>query len=577
MFNRYFQDELANLRDLGAEFSEAHPAIAPMLSGATTDPDVERLLEGVAFLTALMRQKLDDDFPEIIHELIRLLWPHYLRPVPSSTVVAFTPKPTLKQSAIVPAGTHLDSVPIEGTSCRFRTCCDVELHPMQLTDVGFVDAAGKPPAIRLVLEMRGLKLADWNPKAVRFFLAGAYREATDVYLLLQRYLRQVVITPMDGGSPVRLDPENVRPVGFSNDEGLIPYPSRSFPGYRILQEYFIFPERFLFLDLFGWNHWIDRGGGNRFEVLFELDKLPFGAPRIKKEHFVLSATPVVNIFPQDAEPIRVDHKSTEYPVRSAGGVPEHYQVYSVQSVVGFIQGTAEQRTYAPFDVFSPQGEGTPVYNLKVKRSTTKDASETYISVAYPPEMKLATSETLSIQLECTNGRLPENLQAADITVPTSDSPEFAEFKNIRAPSATVLPPLGKNLLWRLLSHLSLNYTSLGRAQNLKAVLGLYVFEETRDRAKVIANKKRVAGIQEINVSPSNKLVSGVMMRGQDMQMRILEDHFAGPGDLFLFGSVLDCFLGSYASMNTYTQLTVEEASKGDRYQWPARIGEHLLI
>ena len=577
MFNRYFQDELANLRDLGAEFSESHPAIAPMLSGATTDPDVERLLEGVAFLTALMRQKLDDDFPEIIHELIRLIWPHYLRPIPSSTVVGFRPKPTLKQSASVPAGTHLNSVPVEGTSCTFRTCCDVELHPIELMEAGLVEAAGKPPAIRLVFELRGLKLEDWSPTTLRFFLAGDYREAADLYLLLRRYLRQVIITPLDGGHPIRLSPENIQPVGFSGDEGLIPYPTRSFPGYRILQEYFVFPERFLFLDLLGWNRWVGRGGGNRFEVLFELDELPFNRPRIRKQHFVLSATPAVNIFPQDAEPIRIDHKSTEYPVRSTGGSPEHYQVYSIQRVVGFVQGTAEQRTFVPFDVFSPRGEGRPRYHLSVRQSPTKNVSEVYLSVAYPPEMKLAASETLSLQLECTNGALAENLQAGDISVPTSDSPEFAEFLNIRAPSAAVLPPLGKNLLWRLLSHLSLNYQSLGKAESLRAILELYVFEETRDRARVLANQKRISGIEDVSVSPTSKIVSGVMMRGQDILIRLREDHFAGPGDLFLFGSVLDSFLGSYASMNTYTQLTVEEVSRGDRYQWPARIGEHPLI
>ena len=192
-------------------------------------------------------------------------------------------------------------------------------------------------------------------------------------------------------------------------------------------------------------------------------------------------------------------------------------------------------------------------------------------------MKLSGSETLSIRLECTNGALPEGLQVGDISVPTSDSPEFAEFRNIRAPSATVLPPLGKNLLWRLLSHMSLNYTSLAKAENLKAVLELYVFDETRDRAGVIANKKRISGIEEVTASSSNKLVSGVMMRGQEIVVKIREDHFAGPGDLFLFGSVLDSFLGSYASMNTYTQLVVEEVSRGDRYKWPARIGEHFLI
>jgi type VI secretion system protein ImpG len=231
----------------------------------------------------------------------------------------------------------------------------------------------------------------------------------------------------------------------------------------------------------------------------------------------------------------------------------------------------------PFDDFSPQGKGTPVYHLTVKRSATKAVSDVFMSVAYPPEMKLATAETLSIQLECTNGNLPESLQVGDVSVPTSDSPEFAEFKNIRAPSATVLPPLGKNLLWSLLSHLSLNYSSLAKAENLRAVLEMYIFSETRDRGRVTANKKRVAGIQEVRATPSSKLVSGVMMRGQDIVVHILEDHFSGAGDLFLFGSVLDSFLGAYATMNSYTQLIVEEASKGDQYRWPARIGEHFLI
>jgi len=137
MFNRYFQEELDNLKDLGAEFSKAHPAVAPMLSGRSADPDVDRLLEGVAFLTALLRQKLDDEFPEIIHELIRLIWPHYLRPLPSTSIVAFTPKPILKQSITIPPGTQVASVPVQGTSCLFQTCYPVEVHPLHLLEASF--------------------------------------------------------------------------------------------------------------------------------------------------------------------------------------------------------------------------------------------------------------------------------------------------------------------------------------------------------------------------------------------------------------------------------------------------------
>lgn len=153
MFNRYYQDELAYLKELGAEFSKAHPALAPMLTGPTADPDVERLLEGVAFLTALLRQKLDDEFPELINELMQLIWPHYLRPIPSTTIVAFTPKPTLKQSQIIPSGIQIASIPVEGTSCLFKTAYDLEIHPLNLLDASFAQPSGRPPVIKLLLSL----------------------------------------------------------------------------------------------------------------------------------------------------------------------------------------------------------------------------------------------------------------------------------------------------------------------------------------------------------------------------------------------------------------------------------------
>ena len=113
MFNKYYQQQLQNLRELTREFSKVHPAIAPMLSGTTSDPDVERLLEGVAFLTGLLHRKLDDEFPEIIHGLMDIIFPHYLRPIPSTSIVMFFPKPSMRETITVHAGTSLASIPIE--------------------------------------------------------------------------------------------------------------------------------------------------------------------------------------------------------------------------------------------------------------------------------------------------------------------------------------------------------------------------------------------------------------------------------------------------------------------------------
>jgi type VI secretion system protein ImpG len=577
MFNRYYQDELSQLRDLGEEFSKAHPALAPMLSGPTTDPDVERLLEGVAFLTGLMRQKLDDEFPEIIHGLIQLIWPHYLRPIPSSTIIAFRPKATLKESFTVPAGIYINSVPIEGTSCTFKTSYEIELHPLSLLEASFEQPPGKPPYIRLLFELNALTLSNWEPHTLRFFLGGDYALASDIYLLLKYYLKKILITPVEKGHSLNLAPEYLKPAGFAHKEAVIPYPSHAYPGYRIIQEYFILPEKFLFLDLTGWEHWQERGDGIKFEVRFELKNLPFVPPRIKKENFILFTSPAINIFPFDADPVRLDHKKTEYLVRPSGSNSEHHQVYSVDHVTGFVQGTAEEKHYTPFEAFDSKPKSGSVYHVTRRISPIKPVFDVYLSVASRPEAGPPAQETLSVQLTCTNGFLPERLHPGDISLPTSSTPEFVEFRNIHTPTSYALPPLGTNLLWHLLSNLSLNYLSLAKTENLKAIMELYASLDTRNRKAILANKKRIGGMVNIETKSSSRLVSGSIMRGQEIKMKMHQDHFASQGDLFLFGSVLDYFLGCYASINTYTRMIIEDVLKGDVYQWPARLGDRPLI
>ena len=577
MLNRYFQQELSHLKELGQAFSKAHPAVAPMLSGPSTDPDVERLLEGVAFLTGLLRQKLDDEFPEIIHELVQLIWPHYLRPIPSTTIIAFTPKPTLKQSMRVPAGVQLASVPVDGTSCLFRTCFETEVHPLFVQDARLEEIAGKAPSVRVAMQLNGPQLSDWQPEFLRFFIAGDYPTAADLYFLLQNHLKQIELISAEGGLLKVLPAANLRPVGFQENESLFPYPAQSFPGYRVLQEYFILPSKFLFLDLFGWQQWQNRGEGNEFSIRFVLDSLPIRPTRLKASNFVLGATPAINIFNHEADPLRLDHRKADYQVRPAGANANHYQVYSVDKVIGFVQGSAREKIYVPFNLFSAKQSDQPVYYTKLRRSPIGSGFNVLLSFAYPDTAETPRTEIISVKAQCTNGNLPEGLRIGDISEPTSSSPEFVEFRNITVPSTNVLPPIGSNLLWRFLSHLSLNYLSLSNAENLRTLLNLYIFEETREKTSIIANRKRIAGIEALQAKGGNRMVSGIMMRGLELEMKIRQDHFVSPGDLYLFGNIMDYFLGNYASINTYTRLTINEAVKGDLYQWPARIGQHPLI
>jgi type VI secretion system protein ImpG len=408
-------------------------------------------------------------------------------------------------------------------------------------------------------------------------LGGDYAEASDLYLLLNRHVREIVIKPKEGGEPLTLPPHFLRPCGFSKEEELIPYPSQSFPGYRVIHEYFLLPQKFLFMDLSGLERWSERGAGAEFDIIFALSDLPFDPPKIKKEHFVLYASPIINIFEHGADPIILDHRQSEYALRPAGANSSHYEVYSVDSVIGLVRGSVERKEYSALDLFRSPGEGCPVYQVVRKPSPLDQSARVFLSLPYSGASSSVVEETLSVNLSCTNAALPERLQLGDISQATSTSPELLVFKNIVPVTVSGQPPLGSNAIWRFLSHLSLNYLSLADAQNLKELLRLYIFPESRDKPKIAANEKRVESIEEIRVSPADRLVSGHMMRGQSIQLKLRQDHFASTGDMFLFCSILDYFLGVFASMNCFTQLNALDLIKGKTYLWPPRIGDSPLL
>ncbi len=577
MINRYYQKELANLRELAAEFSEAYPALAPMLAGPSKDPDVERLLEGCAFLTGQLRQKLDDEFPEVIHGLMRLVFPHYLRPVPSSTLIQFTPKPNLKDSLLVPKGTALASIPVEGTRCIFHTCADVEVQPLQITSAVMQEQPGLPTTLNLNFELNGLDLASWTPGTLRVHLAGDYPEAASIYSLILHHTRAITVSSSRGGTPLMLPKTAIAKVGFDADQALFPYPAQAFAGYRILQEYFLLPQKFLFFDLNGLEQWQNRGQAARFTVSFELGDLPPELPPVKKDNFLLHVCPASNLFPHEAEPISVDHRQPEYQVKASGGSSGHFQVHSVQKVTGIAPGTVRKREFAPFELFSAKDQTVPVYSISTRQSPLTAEVRTHFSVSYPPAAGPPIPETLSIEILCTNGSLPDHLRLGDISQPTANSPGLCSFANILAPTGQLQPPLDKEMLWRLVSHLSVNLQSLADVDNLRTMLRLYVFADEQDRTTVAANEKRIAGIESVTVVAEDRLLSGAIVRGQRITLAVAASHFASRGDLFLFGNILDTFLGSYASINSYTRFQIKDTESGEILEWPLRIGDRPLI
>lgn len=577
MFNRYYQDELQNLRELAREFSLAHPAVAPLLSGPSSDPDVERLLEGVAFLTGLLRRKIDDDFPEIIHSLTDSVFPHYLRPLPSASIVAFTPKPGLKEIVNVPAGVSLASIPVEGTRCIFRTCFDTEVHPLRITAAEWSSTGMRSARVRLGFELTGIALPQWKPGGLRMFLGDGGSGGADILMLLAGSASKARIVPVQGGEPFALGPDDLVASGFDPEARLVPFPTRAFMGYRLLQEYFFLPQKFLFFEIRGWDRWKNRGTGAAFDIVFDIENPPADPPRIRPDRFVLSAVPVVNLFNDDSDQILVDHRTERIRVRSAGKNRSHYQVYSVDRVVGFEQGSVTRKEYRPLERYSRRDEAGAVYQVIRSRSAVDDTPEVYLSFTYPPEGPPPVPETLSLTLTYTNGALPERLQLGDISQQTSDSPGILDFRNIIPPTSPAEPVLGENALWRLVSHLSVNLLSLAGADTLQELLRLYVHSDATNRAKTAASLKRIDGIQDVRVTPADRIVNGMVMRGSDIEMTVRRDHFAGSGDLWLFGAVMDAFFGVYGSLNSFTRFTIKDSISGETHRWPPRLGDRPLI
>ncbi|MGH7916512.1 MAG: type VI secretion system baseplate subunit TssF, partial [Candidatus Binataceae bacterium] len=476
MLNRYYEEELGHLRQLAAEFSHAHPALAPMLAGPSSDPDVERVLEGVAFLAGLIRQRLDREFPEFIQSLGNMIFPHYIRVIPSCTIVTFNPKGRLNEPAKVAAGVELASNPVDGTACVFRTCYPVEVQPITLRDTRVIADAGTQPRLRLTFALDVGDVGTLRATALRLHLAGEITEATNLYLLLRQYLTGIMVAA-PGGEAALLPAAALRPVGFADEDTLIPYPPHAYPGYRLLEEYFVLPQKFLFVEIGGLEHWRNRGKSTQFTLDFMLKELPGWMGPVRPEAFVLNATPAINLFNAEAEPVSLDHRASEYRLLPAGRQRTHYQIFSVDEVTGRQPGVSAPRVYTPLGLFRGDGAAAEDDEMTVYQVVTRLANigrglESYLSIAYQPQ-RVPQPEILSVRLTCTNGVLPVSLGIGDISRPTDTSPERLVFANIMPPTPPLNPPMGEALLTRILSHLALNYLSIANAPNLKSLLNLY--------------------------------------------------------------------------------------------------------
>lgn len=574
-----FQRELEHLRDISREFGRRHPAIAPLLLTESADPDVERILEGTAFLAAMVAEKIDDQLPEIIHTLTQILFPHYLKPLPSVTAMRLAPRPGLMEPLVIPKGTRFASVPVGDISCVFSTTSDMSLLPLTLADCSWRE--DRETVLRLRFATQGVPMNSWDTNRIRLFLSGEYAPACERYRMLTGHVQQVVLTEHGSERSLRLPGNAICPAGFGDDEAILPYSRRSFAGFRLLQEFFVFPEKYLFLDVAGLAPFLSGASGKGFDMDIYVDRASFrDTVPFRREHVSLHVVPAINLFAHGAEPVHVDFTQPEYRIVPADNAGHAYEIHSIVGVTGLAQGGSAERSYRPFEIFANLDDTTPGYTQIFRSDAAGGRLDWYISFARPGEKnfeKAFRPETLSVDLLCTNGTVPESLKAGDVRLATANSPVLADFENITVPTPYYRPQVDGNALWHLVSHMYVNYFTLGDRRSLQALLGLYVRNTMRDQGGYRARLKRIESIEDLSMRNENRLVHGVMMRGSAISLRVDPAGFPCKGDMLLFGSVLDRFFASYSGINSYTRLCMEERDSRETLTWPPRLGSRSLL
>ncbi|WNG46153.1 type VI secretion system baseplate subunit TssF [Archangium minus] len=595
-----YQRELAWLRGAGAEFSASYPRLAARLrleDGEVGDPHVERLIESFAFLTARVQHAFDSDLPEISSSLLGQLAPHLVEPQPSMSIACFEVDPEAGLSLAgtrIERGTSLLAEPRPGQVCRFRTCYPVMLWPLKVTEARLEsplahkwlrEQRNVSAVLRLRLETsNGARWQDLDIEHLRFFLDGPSEVAFRIYELLTGHIQSVALIP-DGtpGRPHLLPRGSLRQPGFGPEEEVLPTPPHSHPGYRLLREYFAFPEKFLFAELSLSRECI-QSAQKTLEVFLLLDDDPDEGLAVSPEMFRLGCTPIINLFPKLAEPLRMDQRRTEYPLVPDARRPKEVELHSIVSVSASPDEKKRTRVVEPIFSWRHQERGgRPRAFWHARRQPTGDADArssrillSFVDLDFNPQ--LPADQTLYAHTLCTNGSLPVQL-ATGAPLQVEQRAPVGSIRCLRRPTPPRLPPERGPTLWQLVSLLSLHHLSLSGGE--QALESLEELLRLHDGSGGDVAEKQLQGLTKLECRPVVRQRGWDawrgFCRGLELTLTFDESFYVGNSALLL-GAVLSHFFGLYAAVDSFTQLVAKsEQREGTWMRWPPRTGDQPLL
>ena len=583
MFKDYYKQQLALLQNSAGEFAASNPSLAGLLADSANEPDTQRLMQGFAFLSANIQRELDGQFPRLLHSLTQVVAPHYLKPYPSATIVEFTPRANLIQPTVVGRYSEMETSTQDNRSVRFRTSRAITVNPLQINAAKDLreeqrEGDSQRRELQVDISVQGGKLTDFELPSIEFFIDDTWSKATDIYCFLNHIVSEVAVVV--DGKKVHTIPSNcLSEGGFHVDESLYPQQGLDLAVFDMLTDYFSFAEKYLFIKL-DLSSWKNRPEVDRFSLVFSGPEPDFPLPEIKADHFRLHCVPAINLFSQSTEPLMVDpyqHQMLLSPAKNLSNTSPRY-IYSVDEVTSLSRERSVERcTYHSINRFNAGDDQQPRYSLELKPAVNRGGYDVYITLALPKGSPDKEREVLTTNITCYSGEHAEGVNPGELCKTVGDTPELVAFRNLYAASMCCEPSLTDDRLWRVLSDMSLNLSSLNDSETLKALLKNYVPRDERNASSYQNNMRRINSICSMESVAEEILFENKLLRGLKIELTVKSQDFPSTGAYYLFGNLLNYLFAAHAPMNSYTQLQFKDFYSGALLTWPARLGTQALI
>lgn len=597
----YYQQEMMYLRRAGARFVSQYPKIAQNLNmspAGSSDPHVQRLLESFAFLTGRLQKELDNRYIQFTNTLLGVIYPQFTAPFPSAAIASFKLSPHLGKTTAgytVARGTPLFTEAQEKKTCRFQTTYPVELWPFEVSEARVMSVDQSPISPLLlkthwVLKIRVQRydgiLEELSPSFLRFFLSGDSLTTQSLYDSILGYLptdpTPVFIKADTDEIPHQLPSGSLVPVGFKPEESLIPYPHNTLDAYRLLQEYFVFPDKFKFLDI---QNFSTAGAKQYVDIYLPIADLSrTDSLHIDKNNFLLGCTPIINLFPKISEPINLNYQSISYRLVGDQRNEDTTEIHSILKVVAATEGGKEGEVFAPYFSYDydveARGNGLFWHSTRAPSTIPEipgtEVNLSFVDYNFTPQKP--GNQTVYAYTLCTNRDLAsyipagETLQVDGVIPPTT-------ITCLEQPTFEIPPSLDGESQWRLISQLSLNHLSLSGTE--KSVLALKEILQLYSGLNKSKSHPEITSLQNVEYTPvmrrkGNEAWRG-FIQGLSISLTMDEPPFSGQGG-FMLASVLNEFFSLYVSLNSFTELTLLSThSDGIWKRWPAQIGSQPLL